>query len=169
MASISGDIYNNFMTWIGNANATYTYYNFWSVWTGWPGKNLLPNFECFAFVWTSLTQLERLGAKLYPDAAPKQSFVSLYSDSVPIKVNTSDPKEWSNLVTFYETLEAKISQEGIEAFFDEIWEMFVDGTFYVRRNGDYYLVEMLWPYLAIHFTYVPVPPPTNKNIKMVMS
>jgi len=50
IGNISGNGYNQFMKWLYTANDSYPYYNLWSVWTDYPGKVLLPNFECFAFV-----------------------------------------------------------------------------------------------------------------------
>jgi len=168
IATMNGSSYNMFMKWLATANDSYLYYNLWSVWTGWPGKVLLPNYECFAFVWTSLNQLEIVGAVFDPNARPKQSFISLYSTSVPQKVDVTDPTKYKAVVAFYQTLEGKINDEGIIGFLEELWDIVVDGIFYVRKDNDYYLVDLdVFPYVDIH--YVEIPLPVVQSNKQVVS
>jgi len=158
IATMNGTVYNKFINWMSKANSTVPYYNLWSVWTNWPGKQLMPNYECFAFVWTMFDQLKTFGATFDPKVKPKQSFITLYSDNQPKLANTSDPLVMNDLVKFYEGIEAKIAQVGIIGFLTELWSIVVDGTFYVRKDNDYYFVKLNhFPYVGIHYTEIPLP------------
>jgi hypothetical protein len=158
IATMNGTSYNLFMKWLHSANDSYPYYNLWSVWTDWPGKVLLSNYECFAFVWTSLGTLKQAGGSYLPNVSPKQSFISLYSSSTPVKVNLTDPAAKAALVDFYQTLEAKINNLGIIGFLKGLWDIVVDGEFYVRKDNDYYYVILdNFPYFDIHYVEIPLP------------
>jgi len=134
VASMNGTSYNLFMKWVGKANDSYPFYNLWSVWTNWPGKVLLPNYECFAFVWSAFGQIKTLGGVFRPDAHPRQSFISLYSNSVPVKVDQTNPMMKEALVDFYETLEASIKDMGIIGFFERTLE-YCSGWYFLCEKG----------------------------------
>jgi len=158
IASMNGTSYTAFMMWLSTANDSYPYYNLWSVWTGWPGKPLLTNYECFAFVWTSLGKLRELGAKYVPNAKAKQSFICVYSSNVPQKVDMSLPSERNKVVTFYETLEGALKDLGIIKFLESLYDILIDGEFYIRKDDDYYHVNMdQFPYFDIHYVNMPLP------------
>jgi len=103
-----------------------------------------------------LGQLKGLGA-VWTNVQIKQSFISLYSNSVPNKVDPTNPNTFSKLVDFYSTLEAKISNVGPIEFIKELVEIVLDGDFYVRMNTDYYLVDLKFPYFGIHYVTWPLP------------
>jgi len=158
IASMDGTVYNNFMNWIAEANFSVPYYNLWAVWTDWPGKLLLPNYECFAFVWTMFEELHDLGAKFDPNVKVKQSFIALYSNSQPTVADENDPVVMNDIVDFYEAVEAKINSTGMIGFLTELWDIVVDGNFYVRRDDKYYHVILdHFPYFGIHYTNVAMP------------
>jgi len=146
----------SFYNWVGTNNQTYQYYNLWTVYSSWPGKLLLPPFECFAYVWDAFAEIESLGGHFY-SVQPYMSLITLYSSMTPQLVNTNDTNEWAKVVDFYETLEGKYKQEGPLLFFMEIFDILVDGYFYVRSDADYYFIELHGePPFAIHFLQVPI-------------
>jgi len=158
VATMNGVVFNNFVNWMGTVNATYPYYNIWSVWTNWPGNVLLPNYECFAWVWTAFGEMKKLGAIFDSKVQPKQSFIALYSMSTPKPVDETQPEVMDKLITFYETLEANISNLGFLQFLAELWEVLVDGEFYVRKDNKYYHVQLdNFPYFGIHYVTIPLP------------
>jgi len=159
IASMTGMQLKQFLSgFINRSNKTYTHYNIWSVYNDWPGPVLVPNFECFAYVWECFKELSRLGASFYPDQNPRQSFLTLYSHEMPKIVDTSIPEDYAEVVTFYETLEAKLDAVGPVQFLLELWDILVDGIFYVRKDSYYYKVNLCCPpYFGVHFTEVPLP------------
>eukprot|EP01119_Soliformovum_irregulare_P003595 TRINITY_DN1430_c0_g1_i2.p1 TRINITY_DN1430_c0_g1~~TRINITY_DN1430_c0_g1_i2.p1 ORF type:complete len:157 (-),score=28.40 TRINITY_DN1430_c0_g1_i2:158-628(-) len=155
---MNGLTYNKYMGWLANANSTFQYYNLWSVWTNFPGTQLLPNFECFAFDWVSFLKLRDLGVNFYTNVTVKQGFISLYSASAPTKVNINDPSTNNLVVSFYETLELHYKQLGWVGFFLELFTILEEGIFYVRADNSYYRVVLdNFPYFGIHFVDVPLP------------
>jgi len=161
---MNGTAYNSFMKWIGNVNASNPHYNIWSVWTDWPGKPLMPNYECFAWVWDAFELMHELGAIFDPKVRPRQSFVALYSDSVPQKVDEKDPEVMNDIVEFYEVLEAKINTVGVLGLLAEFWDIVMDGDFYIRKDDGYYHVALShFPYFGTHYTVIPLPWQTSQK------
>jgi len=158
VGTMTGAQMTQFIQWVGTTNNdTYVYYNLWTVYTSWPGKLLLAPFECFAYVWDCFAKITSLGGHFYPGISPRMSLITLYSSTVPKLVDVNDSAEWLQIVDFYTTLEGKYQEEGPVAFFQTLWEVMVDGYFYVRADEDYYFIELHGlPPFGIHFIEVPV-------------
>jgi len=160
VATMTGDGLNKIIPWFPTTNETFMYYNPWSVYDHWPGTLLLGPFECFTFSWVVFIEIQKLGGKFIPDAVAKQTIFALYSGTTPQVVNTSDPNQWAMLLDFYLTVEEKISNEGIYQFILDLWEILVDGYFFLRKDDVYYFIDLHdFPYFGVH--YIPVPLPNN--------
>jgi hypothetical protein len=157
VGKVNGTVFNDFMfNYIAQANKTYHYYNIWSVFQSYPGKEWVANQECFNFVWGAFKELARLGSPVAPKTLP-MSFVTLYSNTMPPKVDVSDQAQLKTMVAWYEELEEDLSSKGYLGYLAALWELLYKEVFYVRDNNYYYKVKLKFPYLGMHYVDVLTP------------
>jgi len=148
---------------VANTNTTFPYYNLWRVYDHPNGKMLLDNYSCFNFVWSCFLEIQKLGGTILPNLHLNQSFGVAYSAKNPEKVNYNDAKARDDIIKFYEAIEGKIKDLGILGFFLELFEIAIDGVFYVRNSTDYYKIDVHSPYVRLVYVDIPVPYIKGKN------
>jgi len=156
VATMNGTQFNQFIQWVAKANDTFTHYNPWFIYYSFPTQPLLKGFECFQFAIQSVLKVKELGATMLPGS--DMLMVSLgtsYSDQKPIKVDFWDPNWQSRIVDFYLLLDEKWGDLGFIQFLEELWELIVDGDFFVRDSDDYYYYELAFPFFEMHWTALP--------------
>jgi hypothetical protein len=146
--------FNNFLV---KANDSFPYYNLWRVYDHRNGKILLDNYSCFNFVWTCFIEIQQFGGTIVPNLHLNQSFGAAYSKRLPQKENYNDPVQRQGIIKFYEALEGKVKDIGIAGFFIELFEIFIDGVFYVRDSTDYYKIDVYYPFVQLVWIDIPVP------------
>uniref|UniRef100_A0A6B2LFK7 Uncharacterized protein n=1 Tax=Arcella intermedia TaxID=1963864 RepID=A0A6B2LFK7_9EUKA len=156
MAVINGNQFNSYISWIKSYNASFPWYNIWSVYDDWPGNMLLPNHECFNFIWESLTFLHGQGVTIIP-AKARTSFIALFASQKPTKVDYNDPTVRSNIISFYEDMNDELNELGLLGFMDILMQMVFYPTFYVRDNNDYYQLDLWDPWVGTLYVKVPTP------------
>jgi Ceroid-lipofuscinosis neuronal protein 5 len=157
VGSVNGTVFNEFMfSYIAGANKTFHYYDIWSVYQSFPGKNWVKNQECFMFVWEAFKELARLGSPISAKTLP-QSFVAIYSEDMPPKVNMADQSQVRAMAAWYQRLENDLEKKGYLGYLAALWEIVWDEVFYVRDNNYYYRVAMKWPFLLPHYVDVATP------------
>jgi len=156
MATINGTVYNKYMNWIKDYNTTHPWYNVWSVYDEYPGHVLVPNHECFAYVWESLQYLTGVGVIIGPSKA-KVSFLALFSGSQPVKVEMSDPTTSASVIKFYVLMNKEIHNYGFLGFMEVITKMVFYSDFYIHVDTDYYRVELQYPWAGTFYENTPTP------------
>jgi len=158
IADMTGDQFNQFLLWIGNANTSFPRYNVFSVYQEFPDKYTLNGYECFEFAFNCIAKIQELGGRLVPGLTQlPRSIMILYSDYAPVKVDPSTPGISSDLVNFFETLEGGWEQLGIVGFFEEVWKIARSGEFFFMYGEDFYYVPLKFPYLQGHYVVMPIP------------
>jgi len=156
VANINGTVFNQYMTWLAKYNSTYPYYDLWAVYTEWPGKNLWANQECFTFVWESMDFLRTQGVGIVPSEA-YVGILSLFSGSVPTKVDMTNPSSKSDVVKFYVDMNNKLNSLGVLGFIEVMLDMMLYPHYYIHTGNDYYEVKLYYPYVGTIYDYMPTP------------
>eukprot|EP01130_Rhizamoeba_saxonica_P007390 TRINITY_DN2991_c0_g1_i1.p1 TRINITY_DN2991_c0_g1~~TRINITY_DN2991_c0_g1_i1.p1 ORF type:complete len:302 (-),score=53.66 TRINITY_DN2991_c0_g1_i1:31-936(-) len=155
---MSGSQYNKFINeFVAGANDTFTFYNAWRVYDKIPGKLLMDNYECFNFVWDCFEAVQEYGGIIFPDLHLRQSFATMFSAYSPKKVNMDNPSERDEVVAFWEIFEGKFKDLGVIGTLVELFELVIEGSFYVRNGNSYYHVILHYPYAGMEWIEVPVP------------
>jgi len=158
VATMNGDQFNQLIEYLPEMNKTMPYYNLLSVYRSFPSDPLFEGFECFQWTFVCLAEVQRLGGVIAPGVVTlQQSLSALYSLQEPQKVDIKDPAVLADLIEFYEALEDGYTDIGLIKFFEEIWMVAMEGKFYVYDNTDYYLVQLTWPYMELHWYPMTVP------------
>jgi len=157
VATMNGLQFNEFMKWVALANATFTHYNPWFVYKSFPDQPLLTGFECFQFALKSVQKVRELGAVMVPGI--DKLYVSLgtsYADVKPILVDYWDPVWHDRIEDFYMLLDEKWNDLGYIKFLEALWDLIVDGDFFVRDNDSYYYYQLAFPFFGMHWSPMPI-------------
>ncbi|RUS68897.1 hypothetical protein EGW08_023341 [Elysia chlorotica] len=180
ISQISGDIFNNFITWSLSDNTTYPFYETWTVMAG-PGKNTWFNpFDCASWVLRAFDAMHDLGAKFDQSVHLNYTKVVLYSQQPILIGNASsiynDSKTLETLVDFYNYFQ-KRTMADIVLHMLEFYNYFQKRTmadivlhmleylawfelhkkFYIFYNAQYWELDMVQPYFQLTYDEVPLP------------
>jgi len=158
VGSMNGAQLNDFLNhYLVSANDSFPYYNMWRVYDKPGGKIILDNYACFNFVWNCFLEVQKYGGTIIPNLHLNQSFGATYTKKIPQKQDYNDNHQRQGIIKFYEAVEGKVKELGILGFFLEIFEILIDGVFYVRDSTDYYKIDVHFPFVRLVWVEVPVP------------
>jgi len=160
---LTGEQYNTLLEWVGTINSTSPWYDLWSVYDEWPGTPFIKSQDCFSFVWELWNKTLDLGGTLTV-TEDTRSLITAFSRKAPAKVDMSSSSQRDSVVKFYEALETKIKDLGLQAFLEAVADIIIKDQFYVRSDADYYKIDTYFPYLSVHWENFPLPnyiPPTT--------
>jgi len=156
VADMSGDQFNQFLQWAGDSNNTLTYYNPWSVFNSFPDKAYVQAYECFQWAGIALVHIQSIGGKLMPNVTELYVCIAaLYSSTQPVKADLNDPQWTNNIVEFYDLLSGNWNDLGPLGFFIEFLKLAEDQIF-VYKDTSYYSVQLVFPYIEMHWTPLPI-------------
>jgi len=157
VANMTGAQFNNFIKWMAQGNTTFTAYNTLAVYKSFPKEPWLIGFECFEFVFECIAQAQRMGAVLLPGITKlKQSIANVYTNSKPIAVDFNDPKHHNDIIDYFEMLERMYNNLGVVKFIEQLFKLFFEGDCYVHYGGQYYYVDVSFPYFEQHWVEMPL-------------
>jgi len=108
--------------------------------------------------------VRELGADMVPGI--DKLYVSLgtsYASVKPIKVDFWDPVWHDRIVDFYMLLDEKWNDLGFIHFLEALFELFLDGDFFVRDSDDYYFYQLSFPFFEMHWSELPVDTITGRR------
>jgi hypothetical protein len=159
VGKMTGTQYNAFLEWMNTVNDTYTVYNTLTVYKSFPTKPWLVGFECFQFVFECLAQIQRLGGQLVPGLKSlRMAIATVYTDEQPKVVSFNDPKYHNDIIAYFEMLERMFNNLTPLKFFEQLFKLFFMGDCYVHFNGQYYYVDVNFPYFEQHWAEMPLIP-----------
>jgi len=166
VANINGDQYNKYMSWIGDFNASYPWYDLWTAVDSFPGKILPPYpHDCFFFVWETYSYLQTLGATIIPSET-QVGLLAFLSDNVPVKVDMTNPSVQKDVFNFYNDMVQDITDDGVLGMFEVMLKLVWNDNFYFHVGSDYYqIINIKFPYVETIYDYLPVYSNTTKLIK----
>ncbi|KAK3741651.1 hypothetical protein RRG08_011034 [Elysia crispata] len=161
ISQISGDIFNNFITWSLSDNSTYPFYETWTVMAG-PGKTVWFNpFDCASWVLRAFDAMHDLGAEFDQKVHLNYTKVVLYSQQPTLIGNSStiynDSKTLDTLVSFYNYFQKRSMADIVLHMLEYAAWFELHKKFYIFYNEQYWELDMVKPYFQLTYDEVPLP------------
>ncbi|KAJ5070846.1 ceroid-lipofuscinosis neuronal 5 [Anaeramoeba ignava] len=150
IGKMNGKIFNDFMNWVFDYNTSVTSYQLFYAMELWPQQEYTPYIAsqaCYNFVWDSLYALNQLGAFFLPDLKLRHDFAILHTKP-PVVVNPKDPQIHQEIVDFYTWFDWR--NKTFEQIIKDII-FFIEDPKFLYVNGDYFLIEMVVPFVSAHY------------------
>ncbi len=159
MTSVSGSMFNRYMAWVQQYNATHTTYELWSVYEAFDTPSsaaYMSSQDCDSFAWDSWGALSALGAVFSPHLVARHDRVCLYS-AAPQLVDAADAATYQKLLAFYGAFH-KRNASTLVTVLDVLLQLTTIDKF-VYYRGQYYLLQMHAPFIALRYDPDALPVP----------
>jgi len=160
ITNINGSLFNNFISnWSPNVNLTHAYYDMFGIVDLVANVVVLPSYDCFDFVWATLTFFYDNGAKLDYSTNVSRNYIMIYGGT-PLDVTELyeyDSNVHQSIIDFYTFIQAKFSDLSAGQIFLAFIDLFLEGEFYLRQSTEYWSTQLELPLVGVHFYPTPLP------------
>ena len=159
VTTVNGSVFNDFLRWTVQDNATYNEYELFYAMHRWEGPinstRYLNSSTCYDFNWRGMDFLYKAGANISYTEPMYHDYIATISDPL-VEVDYNDPYWKKQIDQFYISLHLNLHSSW------EQWLLFLTellvGHKFLHAHQRYYLMpNMHHPYIAKHYSQAPLP------------
>eukprot|EP01133_Synstelium_polycarpum_P010878 gene10878-12674_t len=152
MTTINGTVFNNFNQWMVGYNDTNPNYQTFDLWNNFGESLFIQSNTCDDFAVAGFDYLASQGAFFDCDIVFKRDYINLYTEK-PIPVDYETEKD--HIIKYYSAFNIH-KGESILEIIENLFSI-VGLKKYVYIQGNYYQLNMNFPFVDIRYEYAPLP------------
>jgi len=150
VTTINGTQFNKLMNWLPIYNTTYPFYQLWTVTDKFPfGTEYIRSSDCFDFAFGVLNFLYHNCSAKFIVPSVKRDMLVITSKAPKIVDFSEGTESRERIIDFYQSFDLKGSTALPDIVKFAIYLALEEK--YMHVNGTYYLLEMVSPYVEIHY------------------
>ncbi|KAN0003462.1 hypothetical protein ACTFIZ_009621 [Dictyostelium cf. discoideum] len=152
MGTINGTQLNQYIEWMQQYNISNPVYQTWDVWNNYGQDLFVPSTTCDDFTQASIEHLGSIGINYNCSTVFKRDYINLFTEK-PQPIDFTE--HYDDIFKFYEAV-LDIKEGSIAQIIERILSI-VGLKKYIYVQGEYYLLELNYPFMNAKYDYITLP------------